>query len=58
MKNAQDLMNLITQAIEPNYWQPNGPGTITYFDATKSIIIRASAEMHYQLESPSIFGGR
>ena len=57
-KNALDLINLIQQAIEPGYWQPNGPGTIVYFDPTRTIMIRASAEMHYQLESPSIFGGR
>jgi len=57
-QNALQLINLIKAAVEPGYWQPDGPGTIVYFDPTKSIMIRASAEMHYQLESPSIFGGR
>lgn len=58
MQNAQMLINTIQQVIEPSYWQPNGPGAITYFDATKSILIRASAEMHYQLDTPGLFGGR
>jgi hypothetical protein len=58
MQNAQQLINLIQATIEPNYWQPNGPGTIAFFAPTKSLVIRASAEMHYQLGSPGMFGGR
>ena len=58
MQNAQQLINLIQATIEPNYWQPNGPGTIAFFAPTKSLLIRASAEMHYQLGSPGMFGGR
>jgi hypothetical protein len=58
MQNAQQLMNLIQATIEPDYWQPNGPGTIAFFAPTKSLLIRASAEMHYQLGSPGMFGGR
>ena len=58
MQNAQQLILLIQQVIEPNYWQPNGPGSIVFYPPTKSLIIRASAEMHYQLGSPGIFGGR
>lgn len=57
-QNAQQLIILIQQAIEPSYWQPNGPGSIIFFPPTKSLVIRASAEMHYQLGSPGIFGGR
>jgi hypothetical protein len=58
LRNAQQLINLIQMTVEPNYWQPNGPGTIAFFPPTKSLLIRASAEMHYQLGSPGLFGGR
>jgi hypothetical protein len=58
LQNAQMLINLIQASIEPNYWQPNGPGSITFFPPTRSLIVRASAEMHYQLNSPGLFGGR
>ncbi len=57
-QNAQQLILLIQQVIEPNYWQPNGPGSIIFYPPTKSLIIRGSAEMHYQLGAPGIFGGR
>lgn len=57
-QNAQQLMNLLQSTIEPSYWQPNGPGTMSFFPPTKSLIIRGSAEMHYQLASPGLFGGR
>ena len=56
MQNAQQLVNLIQFSIEPSYWQPNGPGTITFFAPTKTLMIRASAEMHYQMSSPGLFG--
>jgi hypothetical protein len=57
-QNAQQLANLIASMIEPDSWQPNGPNSIQFFAPTKSLIIRASAEMHYQLSSPGLFGGR
>jgi hypothetical protein len=56
-QNANQLINLIQTTIEPSYWQPNGPGTITYFPPAQSIIIRASAEMHYQMSSGVLGGG-
>jgi len=57
LQNAQQLINLIQSTIEPTYWQANGgPATITFFLPTQSIVVRASAEMHYQLGSPGIFG--
>jgi hypothetical protein len=58
LSNAQTLINLISATVEPNYWQPNGPGSIVFYPPTRSIIIRASSEMHYQLSSPGMFGGR
>ena len=48
--------HLIMATIEPSYWQPNGPGSIAYFPLTKSLVIRASAELHYQLAQPGMFG--
>ncbi|MBI2804556.1 MAG: hypothetical protein HYX68_06180 [Planctomycetes bacterium] len=57
-QNAQQLINLIQMTIEPQYWQPNGPGSITFFFPTRSLVIRASTEMHYQLGSPGLFGNR
>ena len=57
-QNAQQLANLIASTIQPDYWQPNGPGSIQFYAPTKSLVIRASAEMHYQLASPGLFGGR
>lgn len=58
MQNAQMLINLIQSTVEPTYWQPNGPGSIMFYPPTRSLIVRASAEMHYQLGSPGLFGGR
>lgn len=58
MQNAQQLINLIQFTVEPSYWQPNGPGSIGFYYPTRSLIIRASTEMHYQLGSPGLFGGR
>ncbi len=54
--NANQLIKLIQTVVEPDYWQPNGPGVITYFAPTKSIFVRASAEVHYQMGSPALFG--
>ncbi|MSU76557.1 MAG: hypothetical protein EXS16_00525 [Gemmataceae bacterium] len=54
--NANQLIKLIQTVVEPDYWQPNGPGVITFFPPTKSIFVRASAEVHYQLGSPGLFG--
>jgi hypothetical protein len=56
LQNAQQLINMIQLTVEPSYWQPNGPGTITFYAPTKTLLIRASAEMHYQMGSPGLFG--
>jgi len=55
-QNAQQLINLIQSTVEPASWQPNGPGSITFHAPTKTLLIRASAEMHYQMASPGLFG--
>jgi hypothetical protein len=49
LANVQSLISMIQGSIEPSYWQPNGPGSIAFFEPTMSITIRASAEMHYQM---------
>ena len=53
---AQQVINLLQTTIQPDYWQPNGPGSIVYFPLTKSLVIRATAEMHFQLAQPGMFG--
>ncbi len=58
IQNGNIIVNLIQSTIEPTYWQPNGPGTIVFEPLTGTLIVRASAEMHYQLGSPGLFGGR
>jgi hypothetical protein len=57
-QNAQAIVNLIQGSIEPSYWQPNGPGTITFEPLTGALVVRASAEMHYQLRGQGLFSGR
>lgn len=51
---AQQIINLVVFMTGPDYWQPNGPGSISFFG--DSLVIRASTEMHYQLASPGLFG--
>lgn len=48
--NVNSLIQMIQNSVEPSQWQANGgPGSITYFAPSMSLIIRASAEMHYSL---------
>ncbi len=58
LQNAQMLINMLQTTVDPAYWAPNGPGTMAYFEPSNTLIIRASAEMHYQLGSPGMFLGR
>jgi hypothetical protein len=49
---AQQLMQTIVSMIEPNSWQgtsEKGYGTISYNEATMSIVVNHTAEMHYML---------
>jgi hypothetical protein len=49
-QQGQMIVNLIQTTIEPASWAVNGgPGTIMYNPATRSLVIRQSAEMHYSL---------
>lgn len=56
LNNVQQLMNLIQTTIEPSYWQPNGPGSIMFYEPAQALVIRGSAEMHFQLGSGGLFG--
>jgi hypothetical protein len=56
MQNAQQLINVIQLTTDPQYWQPNGPGVIVFIANPPTLLIRASAEMHYQMASPGMFG--
>ncbi len=55
-QNAQQLIQLIMMTTDPNYWQPNGPGSIIFYAPTRTLLVRASTEMHYQMASPAMFG--
>ena len=46
---GQTIVDTIKASVDPQYWQPNGPGSVTFNEATGTIIVRASAEMHYML---------
>jgi hypothetical protein len=51
-QQAQQLMLMIVNMIEPQSWAgvgERGYGTIFFEPATKSLIVRHTAEMHYQL---------
>ncbi len=50
LQNAQRIIDMITSSVEPSQWNNNGgPGSIVFQEATMSLVIRASTEMHYQL---------
>jgi hypothetical protein len=44
---AQQLIDLIQRTVEPASWDVNGgPGSISYYAPTRSLIIRNTAELH------------
>jgi hypothetical protein len=50
LQNVAQLIDLIQNTIEPSSWQVNGgPGTIMFYEPSMSLVIRQTAEMHYQL---------
>ncbi len=50
LQNVAQIIDLIQNSIEPSSWQANGgPGTISFYEPTMSLVIRQTAEMHYQL---------
>src|SRR5262249_17371567 len=50
LQNVAQLIDLIQNTVEPSSWQANGGlGTISFYEPTMSLVIRQTAEMHYQL---------
>jgi hypothetical protein len=50
LQNVGQLIDLIQNTVEPSSWQANGgAGTISFYEPTMSLVIRQTAEMHYQL---------
>lgn len=48
--NAQGIINLVQTSVDPPMWAANGgPATITFLPQTMSLVVRASAEMHYSI---------
>jgi hypothetical protein len=51
-QTVAQLIDLIQRTVDPPSWQINGgPGSITFFPATMSLVIKQSAEMHFILGS-------
>jgi hypothetical protein len=46
---GQTIADMVRTSVDPQYWAPAGPGTISYNDATGSLIVRASAEVHFMV---------
>jgi hypothetical protein len=57
LSNVQTLIQNIQNAIDPTLWNVNGgPGSITFFEPSRSLIIRAPAEMHYMFGGGGLLG--
>jgi hypothetical protein len=48
---GQTVAEMVRTSVDPTYWAPTGPGMIVYNDATGSLIVRASAEIHFMVNS-------
>jgi hypothetical protein len=48
--NGQELVDLITRTINPQFWDVNGgPGTIVYYAPLQCIVVMATGEIHHQI---------
>ena len=57
LSNVAGLIQTIQNAIDPTLWSNNGgPGSITFYEPTRSLIIRAPAEMHYMFGGSGLLG--
>ncbi|HWY86525.1 MAG TPA: hypothetical protein VNX28_07370 [Gemmataceae bacterium] len=57
LSNVQTLIQNIQNAIDPSLWNINGgPGSITFSEGGRALIIRAPAEMHYMFGGGGLFG--
>src|SRR5262249_42718990 len=43
------IAEMVRTSVDPTYWGPSGPGTIAYNDLTGSLVVRASAEVHFMV---------
>ena len=46
---GQSIVDAIKSSVDPQYWQPNGPGSVIFNEATGTVIVRASAEMQFMI---------
>lgn len=46
---GQTIAEMVRTSVDPNYWAPAGPGTVAFNEATGSLIVRASAEVHFMV---------
>ncbi len=57
LSNVQGLIQTIQHGIDPSLWNVNGgPGSITFNEAARALIIRAPAEMHYMFGGSGLLG--
>jgi hypothetical protein len=52
---AAQIVDLLRSSVDPSYWAPTGPGTISFNEITGTLVIRASAEVQFQV-SGAIYG--
>lgn len=55
-QTAQLLIDQIKSSVDPSVWEQGG--TITYNPALRALLIRAPAEVHYQMGFGASYGGR
>ena len=49
-RNADDLIRLIQNTIDPSFWDVNGGvGTIVFYRPLNALVIRATEEIHYKI---------
>lgn len=44
---GQTIADMVRTSVDPQYWMPGAPGSVTFNEATASLVVRASAEMHF-----------
>jgi hypothetical protein len=58
LANVQNLINAIQGQVDPGLWQPNGGGSISFFEPGMALVIRAPAEFHYQMAGGGLLNPR
>jgi len=44
---GQTIADMVRTSVDPQYWMPGAPGSVTFNEATGTLVVRASAEMHF-----------